>query len=179
MKNAVRPALVAIVAGSIGLTTGLIAPRQTIPSQWAFLEPKFSPKGGAREQICLAISRAKKSVRVLAYSFTCPKIAESLVAAHKRGLLVQVVLDESNEKSPTSVMPTLRDAGVPCWLDQKHAIAHNKVIILDDDVVLTGSFNFSNQAEERNAENSVPVYQYTAAYLSDFSFHLFHAKKLN
>ena len=46
-------------------------------------------------------------------------------------------------------------AGVPVSIDDAPAIAHNKVIILDDATVLTGSFNFTKSADERNAENVV------------------------
>ncbi|HTR44450.1 MAG TPA: phospholipase D-like domain-containing protein, partial [Thermodesulfovibrionales bacterium] len=43
--------------------------------------------------------------------------------------------------------------GIPTYIDAQHAIAHNKVMIIDKETVITGSFNFTKAAEERNAEN--------------------------
>lgn len=47
------------------------------------------------------------------------------------------------------------DAGIPVWIDMKPAIPHNKVMIIDKKEVVTGSFNFTDAAQKRNAENVV------------------------
>jgi phosphatidylserine/phosphatidylglycerophosphate/cardiolipin synthase-like enzyme len=66
---------------------------------------------------------------------------------------VQAVLDESNNTAKYSAATFLLHAGIPTFIDAKHAIAHNKIIIIDGRTVITGSFNFTKAAEERNAEN--------------------------
>jgi phosphatidylserine/phosphatidylglycerophosphate/cardiolipin synthase-like enzyme len=66
---------------------------------------------------------------------------------------VRVILDKSQRSEKYSSATFMQHAGIPVWIDAKHAIAHNKVMVLDGRVVVTGSFNFTKAAEERNAEN--------------------------
>jgi phosphatidylserine/phosphatidylglycerophosphate/cardiolipin synthase-like enzyme len=47
--------------------------------------------------------------------------------------------------------------GIPVKIDAQHAIAHNKVMIIDGETVITGSFNFTKAAEENNAENLLVI----------------------
>jgi len=90
---------------------------------------------------------------VQAYSFTSAPIAAALVEAARRGVQIEVVLDKSNKTGKYSSADFVSHAGIPTWLDEKHAIAHNKVMIIDEATVVTGSFNFTKAAEESNAEN--------------------------
>ncbi len=48
-------------------------------------------------------------------------------------------------------------AGIPTYIDDRHAIAHNKIMILDRSTLITGSFNFTKAAEEKNAENLLVI----------------------
>ena len=114
----------------------------------------FSPHGGCAEAIVKELDAAKKTVRVQAYSFTNPLIAKALVDAHKRGLDVKLVLDrKDNATQNYSAADFVAHAGVPTWLDGQHAIAHSKIIIIDGETLITGSFNFTTAAEKSNAEN--------------------------
>ncbi len=90
---------------------------------------------------------------VQAYSFTSKSIAKSLIEAKERGVDIKVILDESQTSSKHSVINELFEHKIPIWIDFKPAIAHSKVIIIDDQKVITGSFNFSDAAQQRNAEN--------------------------
>ena len=113
----------------------------------------FSPNGGATEAIVRELGSAQHSIMVQAYSFTSAPIAKALLDAHKRGVKILAVLDKSNQTDKYSAATFLENAGIPVLIDAEHAIAHNKVIVIDDSTVLTGSFNFSKAAEEKNAEN--------------------------
>lgn len=73
--------------------------------------------------------------------------------AHKRGVNVSVVLDKSQRSQKYSSADFTAHAGIPTFIDPAHAIAHNKVMVLDKETVITGSFNFTKAAEEKNAEN--------------------------
>src|SRR5687768_12204472 len=108
----------------------------------------FSPDGGCTKAITDELTSAKKSIRVQAYSFTSAAIARGVVDAHKRGVAVQVILDKSQRTNQYSSATFLHNAGVPTLIDSEHPIAHNKVILIDDTTVITGSFNFTKQAEE-------------------------------
>ena len=92
-----------------------------------------------------------------AYSFTSPPILSALVSAKGRGLDVAVILDKSNdrsgEKSRYSGATFVAHAGIPVFIDHQPAIAHNKIVIIDRHLVITGSYNFTRSAERRNAEN--------------------------
>lgn len=113
----------------------------------------FSPDGGATSAIVQEINKARRHILIQAYGFTSVPIAQALVEAHKRGVKVQAVLDKSNETAQYTGATFLQNAGVPVLIDAKHAIAHNKVMVIDDKTVITGSFNFTKAAEEKNAEN--------------------------
>ena len=113
----------------------------------------FSPRGGCTEAIVAELRRARREVLVLAYSFTSRPISEALIEASRRGIKVSVVLDHSQEREPHTDLPHLVEHGVAPLIDPHHAIAHNKVMVIDGATVITGSFNFTNQAEHENAEN--------------------------
>jgi phosphatidylserine/phosphatidylglycerophosphate/cardiolipin synthase-like enzyme len=76
-----------------------------------------------------------------------------LLDAHKRGVQVQVILDKSHLTDKYSGANFLANLGVPTKIDAAHAIAHNKIIIIDGETVITGLFNFTKAAQEKNAEN--------------------------
>ncbi len=113
----------------------------------------FSPNGGCTEAIVEALGKAKAQILVQAYSFTSKVIAKALVDAHKRGVYTEIILDKSNRSRKYSAADFTAHAGIPTYIDSAHAIAHNKIMIIDKEVVITGSFNFTKAAEEKNAEN--------------------------
>jgi len=138
----------------------------------------FSPEGGCTEAIVGALEEAQKSVLVQAYSFTSYPIAGALVEAQKRGVEVQVILDKSNETERYSAADFLLHAEVPTYIDAAHAIAHNKVMILDGETVITGSFNFTKAAESRNAENLLMLHDAALAkrYADNWQAHREHSE---
>jgi phosphatidylserine/phosphatidylglycerophosphate/cardiolipin synthase-like enzyme len=113
----------------------------------------FTPGGNCTDLIVKALGEAKSSILVQAYSFTSAPIAKALLDAHKRGVRVDVILDSSNRTDKYSAADFLANQGVPTKIDAAHAIAHNKIIIIDGETVITGSFNFTKAAQEKNAEN--------------------------
>jgi phosphatidylserine/phosphatidylglycerophosphate/cardiolipin synthase-like enzyme len=113
----------------------------------------FSPKGGCTEAIVSQINHAKSEILVQAYSFTSALIAKALTTAYKRGVSVQAILDKRQRSERYTSATLLTNAGIPTFIDDKHAIAHNKIMIIDRTKVITGSFNFTKAAEEKNAEN--------------------------
>ncbi len=140
----------------------------------------FSPGGGCQQRISDEIAKARDSLRVQAYYFTSKPIADAIVAAAKRGVDVCVVLDQSQEKQTYGSWRVLRREGVPVYFDAKHATANNKVILIDDRTIITGSFNFTKAAEEKNAENVLIIKnarELFARYAENFQKHLEHSKK--
>jgi phosphatidylserine/phosphatidylglycerophosphate/cardiolipin synthase-like enzyme len=113
----------------------------------------FSPNGGCTDDIVKEISEAKSEVLVQAYSFTSTPNAKSLLEAHKRGVKVEAILDKSQRKAKYTSATFLANSRIPTFIDDAHAIAHNKIIIIDGTTLITGSFNFAKATEEKNAEN--------------------------
>ena len=83
--------------------------------------------------------------------------AKALLNAHKRGVKAEVILDKSQRTRKYSSVTFLYNPGIPVKIDAQHAIAHNKVMIIDGETVITGSFNFTKAAEENNAENLLVI----------------------
>ncbi len=116
----------------------------------------FSPKGGCRDVIISWIRSANKSIHVLIYSFTLDSIAEELIDAYKRGVDVKVLFEKS-QISVYSEYIRLKEAGVPVRNDTNPDFMHNKVMIIDGEIVFTGSYNWSKSAEEDNDENLIII----------------------
>ena len=70
-------------------------------------------------------------------------------------------------------------AGIPIWIDARHAIAHNKIMIIDGATILTGSFNFTKNAEENNAENLLVIRspELATKYAANWNAHLEHSEQ--
>jgi phosphatidylserine/phosphatidylglycerophosphate/cardiolipin synthase-like enzyme len=125
-----------------------------------------------------ALGTASKSVLVQAYSFTSAPIAQALLACYRRNVPVQVILDRSNLGEKYSELTFFRNARIPVLVDSAHAIAHNKIIIIDDQLVLTGSFNFTTNAELHNAENLLVISDpaLAALYTGNWHAHAAHSR---
>lgn len=139
----------------------------------------FSPKGGATEAVLRELKAARREVFVLAYSFSSKPIAEALVAAKTRGVQVDIILDRSNEQENYSDLPLFLEQGLAPLIDAQHAIAHNKVMLIDQRTLVTGSFNFTHQAEGENAENLLVVKghpELIRAYRENFLVHKAHSQ---
>jgi phosphatidylserine/phosphatidylglycerophosphate/cardiolipin synthase-like enzyme len=141
------------------------------------IEVRFSPKGGCTDAIVRELDAAKKTVLVQAYSFTSAPIAKALIEAHKRGVDIRVVLDESQRGEKYTSADLVRNEGVPVWIDSKHAIAHNKIMVIDGETIITGSFNFTKNAEENNAENLLVIRspELAAQYIANWKTHAEHS----
>ena len=118
----------------------------------------FVPDGASCEQLLVdSINQTKRSLLIQAYSFTNTKIAGAVKHAKDRGVDVRVILDKSQYTEKYSSATFLKNAGIPIVIDNDPAIAHNKVMVFDQESVFTGSFNFSKSAQERNAENGIVI----------------------
>jgi phosphatidylserine/phosphatidylglycerophosphate/cardiolipin synthase-like enzyme len=137
----------------------------------------YSPKGGVTPAVVNLIDSSKTSIHMLAYGFTSVPISDALVRAEKRGVDVQVILDVSNLTAKSSLYLLLVAAKIPVLIDHKHAIAHNKVLVVDGAVVENGSFNYTFSAENSNGENALicPSKEGAALYLADFMHHKSHS----
>ncbi|MFN2198868.1 MAG: phospholipase D-like domain-containing protein, partial [Anaerolineales bacterium] len=135
------------------------------------VEVRFSPDDGVAAHLVELVGAAEESVDVLAYAFTSDPLAEALLEAARRGVVVRGVFDAGQAGSNQgSDFQRLAEAGLDIRLDGSPGNMHHKVLILDRRIVVTGSYNFSASAELRNDENSLILFDPALAelYLEEF-----------
>ena len=113
----------------------------------------FTPGDNCSLVIANSIDQAKKEIFVAAYSFTDMHIAKALIKAKQRGVDVKVLIDRSQIDNNIFAVSFLQKNNVYVKVDYQPAIAHNKTMIIDGTTVITGSYNYTYSANEKNAEN--------------------------
>lgn len=139
----------------------------------------FSPDGGCTDIIVKMITHARSEILIMAYSFRSVPIAEALIAAHKTGVKVELLMDKSERLEGFTPAMMVTNAGISVWLDAKHAVMNNRVMIVDGEIVLTGSFNFNSASEGMNAENLLILQSPELAkhYRDNWQNHRKHSEK--
>jgi phosphatidylserine/phosphatidylglycerophosphate/cardiolipin synthase-like enzyme len=139
----------------------------------------FSPTGGCTAAAVAALDTANTSADVMTYQLTSPPLIAALARAAQRGCTVRILLDRTQESAPASRLEVLPRAGATLKTDPQERIQHNKVAVIDSRSVITGSFNWSTNAELNNAENLLIITdQATAAlYAQNFQAHWDHSRQ--
>jgi len=117
----------------------------------------FSPHGGIRDRIIKACNLSKTSIDVAIFDFTSGDLADALVRAKDRGTALRVIADPKRGADKHSETPFLQKKGVNLRLlpGKGRGIMHNKFAIFDGKLLLTGSYNWTESAEEYNWENVI------------------------
>lgn len=156
---------------------GQFGPRapSSVNTQWAIVDGTpiqvlFSPEDKAMRHIIGVVRDAKASIRFLAFSFTDYPLAQVMIDRAKEGVDVRGVFETFGSNSPNSELQTLWCAGLPARQDGSPAFLHHKVIVVDGSIVITGSYNFTSNADTVNEENVVMVdnQEIAALYLQEF-----------
>jgi phosphatidylserine/phosphatidylglycerophosphate/cardiolipin synthase-like enzyme len=142
------------------------------------MEVCFTPVQHCVPVVVRELAAATKSVRLQGYGFTAPAIEKALVDARDRGVDVQIILDRSNLHAKRSGLALVEHAGIPTSIDSSHPIAHAKIIIVDDETVLCGSYNWTGQAE-RNSEDLLVIHDVdlAARFTDNWKTHRAHARE--
>lgn len=178
MTGSRLPSAIALVLVATLVAQAFRAPTCTPAASQDGISVYFSPHGGCTNAIVEQIDKAQRTIMVQAYSFTSAPMAKALMEAHKRGVAVTAILDSSQRTDKYSSATFFFNQGIATFIDPNHAIAHNKVILIDGRTIITGSFNFSKAAEESNAENLLIIEgkaDLFAAYQRNCEEHLAHA----
>jgi phosphatidylserine/phosphatidylglycerophosphate/cardiolipin synthase-like enzyme len=132
-----------------------MAPTGMAPAATADIEVGFSPDGTAEALVLRVIKGARQSVRLAGYAFTAPAVVRALIAAQRRGVDVQVVVDDkgNDNKASVAALSLLVNAGIPTRLVSSFPIQHSKYIVIDGQHVQTGSYNYTVAAARYNSEN--------------------------
>jgi phospholipase D len=144
-----------LVGGIVGheVASYRYAAQAALTSSNAAIQVRFSPGGRCTQFVKEAIAKAQQTILVQAYTFTSLPIADALIQAHQRGVDVRILVDRSQLASKYTQVRYMAAQGIFVAVDVVPGIAHNKVMVIDDDYVLTGSFNWTKAAEASNAEN--------------------------
>ena len=131
----------------------------------------FSPDDGTARRLVELLLSAQKSICFLAYSFTSDELADAVIERAKAGVAVAGVMEESQVNSNQgSEYTRFRKAGLDVRLDGNPRNMHHKVLIVDGQIVVTGSYNFSSNAEKMNDENTLIIHNagISGQYLDEF-----------
>jgi len=135
------------------------------------VEVYFSPDDGTMERVLELVQNAQESVLFMAYSFTDDDLAMAMIEAKNSGLNVVGVMDKAQALSNTGgEFQNLLENGIDVRLDGNPKSMHHKVIIIDGQIVVTGSYNFSKSAKTRNDENTLILHSSEIAelYIEEF-----------
>ncbi len=135
------------------------------------IENYFAPEDGVASHLLSELSKARKQIVFMAYSFTDKKIAGIITQKHNAGLDVQGIFNWRQKNDKYSVWPQLSQAGIPVYFSPTERTLHHKVMVIDSQTVITGSFNFTKSANKRNDENLLIISSraLALAYLREFA----------
>ncbi|MFQ5430148.1 MAG: phospholipase D family protein [Phycisphaerae bacterium] len=168
-----------LAAGTWASSTAAGGPAVRAGATPPTIDVLFSPNGGCADRIVEEIDEAQQRIRVQAFFFTSKPIARALVDAKDRGVDVEAIFDKSQEKQRYSRLRVLRRGGVTIRIDDEHATANNKIILIDGKTIITGSYNFTRAAEEKNAENVLIIKdapEAFARYRDNYKRHREHSR---
>ncbi len=132
--------------------------KATVGAQTASLSPDgvavlnyFSPSDKVIAKLVAKVNGAKKSIKFMAFTYTQADLGNAMLAREKAGVQVQGVIE--NRGASQGVLPALFCGKVAVETDGNKYTMHHKVIIIDDHLVITGSFNFTQTADQANDDN--------------------------
>lgn len=135
------------------------------------VEIYFSPDTNFEKRVVSLIDNAKDSINFLAFAFTNSKIADALIRAKDRGIDIKGVFDKAQDKyQKYSKYEYLKENKIDVKLDKNKFKLHSKLIIIDEEIVITGSYNFTKQANSKNDENSIVIFddKIATSYMNNF-----------
>jgi len=146
-------------------------PYPSLTVEGTHLEVYFSPDDGVASHLAALIRTAQQRVSFMAFSFTSDEIADAMLERAKVGVTVSGVFEATQVKANQGVeYDRMRKAGLDVHLDGNPRNMHHKVILIDGAIVITGSYNYSANAEKSNDENVLVIYNpdIAAQYTEEF-----------
>ena len=132
----------------------------------------FSPNGGCQDNVLSAISKAHKSIDIAMYALTSREIAQAIVKAKEQGITVRIILDRAQIKDHFSKSRFLISKDLDVKFHIGPGLMHDKFAVIDDRIVLTGSFNWTASADKKNVENLLVIMDKELAGKFDKQFKL-------
>lgn len=149
-------------------TINEIAPSPTISNK-KWMQIYFTPGLDCENNIIAEINKAKK-IDIAVYSITNQNIVDAIINAKERGAKIKVITDRLQSKGKHSLIDEIKNAGIPVVINSGHKIMHNKFAVFDDKSIVTGSYNWTNNASNSNAENCIFFNQPDKEYSEHFKY---------
>lgn len=145
-------------------------PNRQVELDGVLVETYFAPEDSVLTRLVQLVNNAKTSIYFLTYSFTLDELSDAMLAAQARGVEIYGVMDKAQAANAGGEFSRFLENGIDEHRDGEVGSMHNKVMIIDGEIVVTGSYNFSANAEERNDENLLVIQDATIAseYLEEF-----------
>lgn len=158
------------IDGRFGQASRADTPHPRIEVDGMDLEVLFSPEDRVASRLVALLRGAEQSIEVLAYSFTADALAEAMLARARDGVAVRGVFDEGQATATGAEFSRLEQSGLEVRLDRSDGLLHHKLILIDGETVITGSYNFTRSAEEQNDEAVLVLHDAALAqqYLEEF-----------
>ncbi|MCB8921245.1 MAG: hypothetical protein H6662_06655 [Ardenticatenaceae bacterium] len=155
-----------MIAGEFGPTSPQNTPNEQLTVNGVRLENYFAPETEIAPILTDLVSQARSEILFMAFSFTLEPLGEAMLDRAAAGVVVQGVFETTGSETEFSYYPLMADAGLPTLQvrqDGNPRIMHHKVIIIDRETVVFGSYNFTANANDSNDENVVIVHDPTFA----------------
>lgn len=149
--------------------TGLRAEITSLKTRPELLGVYFSPQDDCTEQVIYWIGQAKTSIHILTYMLTLDSIGNALVEAYDKGIEIKIVFEE-DRITPISEYQKLNNTGISVRIDNNPKAMNNRVMIIDDSIILTGSFTWNEDGQDFNDENLIIIRSSSVANLYEQEF---------
>ena len=156
--------------GEFGPTSPSTVGNQRVTANGTPIQVLFAPEDEVGSKVVELLETARDSIYFMAFSFTHEEIGATVLARAQAGIEVRGIFETRGSETEYSELPLLYCAGVPVRQDGNPRTFHHKVFVIDKETVITGSFNFSANADERNDENVIVITNRDIAsrYLQEF-----------
>lgn len=157
--------------GQFGPKSPSLAEHQSALVNGTLIQVYFSPEDDVLNRIIPLVAGAQSNIRFLAFSFTDYPLAKTMIDRYAAGVDVAGVYEKTGSETEGAELRTFFCARIPVRQDGNPRFLHHKLIIVDERLVITGSFNFSNNATDNNDENVIIIdnSDVAALYLQEFS----------
>jgi phosphatidylserine/phosphatidylglycerophosphate/cardiolipin synthase-like enzyme len=149
-------------------------PAAIVETEAGPVEALFAPEDRVARRVIQLIRGAKKSIHFLAFSFTSEGIAEAMVERAAEGISLLGVLETTQVRSNTGTQFEVLRGGGGVYLDANPRNMHHKLILIDGEIIITGSYNFSESAESKNDEDLLILRNPELAATFEWEFQRIH-----
>lgn len=156
--------------GEFGPTSPARTPNPRLTIAGVEIENYFAPEDEVAEKIIAQLEGAERSIYFMAFSFTDDQIGKAVREKFEAGIKVGGVFESRGAGTKYSEYKSMEQLGIDVRTDGNPYIMHHKVFIIDEEMVILGSYNFTRSADEANDENVLIIHDPMVAsrYLAEY-----------